>query len=287
MTKRAILWGVNSQLGSYLSELLLENGYEVYGYPRPELRWPNLVHSAVRLLSGVDTFDGLQRSLQLCLPDEFYLLREPPTPRGSAGVRYLPPDRAGRPLLEAVRLLRPQTQILEIVTGPTLSRTADGIRGGIRTVTVAPCTSERDVSESLSTLISRTVARVALGEKTPLVLSDLRFTVEWTHARDAARGLWWLQQHAEGGHFHLGSGEYHSVESFVRHAFDYVGLDWRKHFAHQPSTVSEPTPAVGRQLIQDLGWHPEIDFPRLVRGLVEHEILEGRRRIRNSGRRAA
>ena len=79
MSKKAFITGINGQDGSYLSEYLLELGYEVHGIVRrnstPENQSTRLEHfeSSVNTYYG-DLLDqgGVERILDVVQPDEIY-----------------------------------------------------------------------------------------------------------------------------------------------------------------------------------------------------------------------
>lgn len=79
MAKKALITGVTGQDGSYLTELLLEKGYEVYGVAR-RLSAPNVwriqhVLDRITLLQA-DLLDQLSliKAVETADPDEFYNL---------------------------------------------------------------------------------------------------------------------------------------------------------------------------------------------------------------------
>ncbi|MBV8520383.1 MAG: GDP-mannose 4,6-dehydratase [Acidobacteria bacterium] len=86
MTKRALVTGITGQDGSYLTELLLEKGYEVHGIIRRSSsfntgRIDHLyqdVHDPERKLflhyGDMNDASSLNRVLRLCTPDEIYNL---------------------------------------------------------------------------------------------------------------------------------------------------------------------------------------------------------------------
>jgi GDPmannose 4,6-dehydratase len=87
MTKRALITGITGQDGSYLAELLLEKGYEVFGLVRrsssiKRSRIDHLTHSfggdveqQIQLLYGdMNDSISLNRTVREVLPDEVYNL---------------------------------------------------------------------------------------------------------------------------------------------------------------------------------------------------------------------
>ncbi len=83
MTKKAFLTGITGQDGAYLSKLLLEKGYEVYGLVRrsstaevndTRLRWLGIVND-VRLFDGdLSDLSSLIRIMRDVRPQEVYNL---------------------------------------------------------------------------------------------------------------------------------------------------------------------------------------------------------------------
>jgi len=79
--KKALITGINGQDGSYLSELLLDKGYEVHGIVRREAmedaqhRLRNIAHILDKLhlhVGSVDNYLSLYRIVQRVKPDECY-----------------------------------------------------------------------------------------------------------------------------------------------------------------------------------------------------------------------
>ncbi len=81
--KRAFITGIAGQDGSYLTELLLEKGYEVHGLVHSAsasrldhlIRDPQIIGKRLHLHSGdLDNPDSIRVSLEKFAPDEFYHL---------------------------------------------------------------------------------------------------------------------------------------------------------------------------------------------------------------------
>src|ERR1700747_2118860 len=71
---RALITGVTGQDGSYLAELLLSKGYQVYGLVRRASKHPQVVEG-VKVLWGDLTDQGsLSRAILESRPDEVYNL---------------------------------------------------------------------------------------------------------------------------------------------------------------------------------------------------------------------
>src|SRR5688572_26787218 len=86
MTRRALIVGIGGQDGSYLSELLLAKGYDVYGLVR---------HSVAELPPRIAHLDGRVRLVRGDLIDQLSLIRAIETTRphevyNFAGTSFVP-----------------------------------------------------------------------------------------------------------------------------------------------------------------------------------------------------
>jgi GDPmannose 4,6-dehydratase len=75
----------------------------------------------------------------------------------------------------------------------------------------------------------------------------------------------------------VATGESHSIREFLDLAFAEIGIDdWSKHVRLDPNMIR---PAEVDFLVGDatkaeskLGWKPEVDFPGLVKMMVQHDL---------------
>ncbi|MCS6891486.1 MAG: GDP-mannose 4,6-dehydratase [Rhodovarius sp.] len=123
--KRALITGITGQDGAYLSQFLLEKGYEVFGLIRrsasadvvgERLRWLG-IQDRVRLIDGnLSDISSLIRALRECEPDEVYNLGAQSFVKASWNQPLLTGQvtalGAGN-MLEAVRLVRPQARFYQ------------------------------------------------------------------------------------------------------------------------------------------------------------------------------
>jgi len=138
---------------------------------------------------------------------------------------------------------------------------------------------ERRGPEFVTRKITQSVARIALGLQDHIELGDLWPKRDWGYAGDYVRGMWQMLQHNEPDDFVLASGETHSVEEFLGRAFLEVGIeDWRPYVRQNPEFMRPAevdvllgNPAKAEQV---LGWRRDVDFPGLVRLMVEHDLKE-------------
>lgn len=124
--------------------------------------------------------------------------------------------------------------------------------------------------------ITRAVAHIRAGLEQTLYLGNLDARRDWGYAKEYVEAMWLMLQQDEPDDYVIATGETHSVREFLEEAFGYVGLDWRKHVAHDPRYLR---PAEVDLLVGDaskarkkLGWEPKTKFKDLVRLMVDADI---------------
>ncbi len=115
--------------------------------------------------------------------------------------------------------------------------------------------------------------RIKAGLADTISLGNLAAKRDWGFAGDYVEAMWLMLQHSKPDDFVIASGEMHSVEEFCQAAFSHLGLDYRKHVKSDPAYFR---PAEVDMLCGDpskarleLGWKPKVDFPGLVRMMVD------------------
>ena len=136
---------------------------------------------------------------------------------------------------------------------------------------------ERRGLEFVTRKISNAVARIKLGKQDHIVLGDLWPKRDWGYAGDYVEGMWRMLQHDKPEDFVLATGETHSIEEFLTLAFKEIGIDdWKPYVKQDPAFMR---PAEVDLLLGDptkaekvLGWKREVDFPGLVKKMVEYDL---------------
>jgi GDPmannose 4,6-dehydratase len=131
--------------------------------------------------------------------------------------------------------------------------------------------------EFVTRKITNAVARIKLGLQHELVLGNMDSKRDWGYAGDYVKAMWLMLQQDEPDDYVISTGETHSVEEFVQHAFAEVGIDnWRDYVRQDPKFLR---PAEVDLLIGDsakarakLGWEPEVSFGDLVSMMVRHDL---------------
>ncbi|XP_038121438.1 GDP-mannose 4,6 dehydratase [Culex quinquefasciatus] len=141
--------------------------------------------------------------------------------------------------------------------------------------------------------ITRSVAKIFLGQLTCLELGNLDSKRDWGHARDYVEAMWLMLQQDESQDYVVATGECHSVREFVEEAFRCIdrGIEWRG------SGVDEVGVEKGTEVVRvrvnprffrptevdllqgdaskakrELGWEPKVSFLQLVADMVAADI---------------
>jgi GDPmannose 4,6-dehydratase len=261
---RALITGITGQDGSFLTELLLERGYDVTGMVRggPDAALGLAEHLRDRvtviegdLLNAASVTEAIARAGA----DEIYHLAAPTfvpdswrTPRETIAAIA----GATATVLEAVIASGASTRVFlassaemfgDTDTSPQREDTAcrprnpyaaakllaHQLAGQLRDhAGVHVCSgilynheSERRPERFVSRKITRAAAEIKLGLRTELSLGDLSAVRDWSFAGDVMLGAWLSLQHDQPGDYIFASGIPHTVEDLLHTAFAHIGLD--------------------------------------------------------------
>ena len=138
--------------------------------------------------------------------------------------------------------------------------------------------SPRRGIEFVTRKITNAVARISLGKQDKLELGNLDAERDWGFAGDYVQAMWLMLQQEEPDDYVIATGEKHSVEEFVRLAFEVVGIsDWKQYVVSDHPKHTRP--AEVDYLIGDyskakekLGWEPKTSFSDLVTMMVNSDL---------------
>jgi GDPmannose 4,6-dehydratase len=276
MTKRALITGITGQDGSYLAELLLENGYEVFGMIR-RLSAPNvwrIEHLIDRVtLKPADLLDQLSllRLIDEVRPHEIYNL---------AATSFVPaswdqPMLTGEfnsqgvtRLLDAIRRVDPAIRFYQASSSEMFGKVREVPQNeltpfhprspyGVSKVFAHYITvnyresynlfavsgmlfnheSPRRGLEFVTRKVTDGVARIKLGLADTLQLGNLDAQRDWGFAGDYVRAMWLMLQQERADDYVVATGVSHSVRELVEVAFGRVGLEWQKFVRADPALL--------------------------------------------------
>ena len=284
---RALITGITGQDGSYLAELLLEKGYDVYGMVRRASTESNerIDHLKDKItLLQADLLDQLSiiSMVEESKPDEIYNLAA----QSFVPTSWNQPILTGEfdalgvtRILEAVRLVDKKIRFYQASSSemfgkvrqvpqnentPFYPRSPYGVAkvyGHWITVNYKESynihansgilfnhESPRRGLEFVTRKITDGVARIKLGLADKLALGNLDAQRDWGYAGDYVRAMWLMLQQDEPGNYVIATGETHSVKEFVEIAFGHVDLDYHDYVITDPRFVR---PAEVDQLLGD------------------------------------
>jgi GDPmannose 4,6-dehydratase len=274
MPQRAIITGITGQDGSYLAELLLGKGYEVFGIVR-RLSAPNVwriehLLGKITLLQA-DLLDQLSliKAVDAVRPHEFYNL---------AAMSFVPaswdqPMLTGEfnsqgviRCLEAIRQVDKNIRFYQASSSemfgkvrqvpqnedtPFYPRSPYGVSkvfGHYITVNyresygLFACSgilfnheSPRRGLEFVTRKVTDGAARIKLGLADTLSLGNLSAKRDWGYAGDYVRAMWTMMQQETAQDYVVAMGVSHSVQELVEIAFGHAGVDWRAHVRQDPA----------------------------------------------------
>ena len=268
MAQRALITGITGQDGSYLAELLLDKGYQVFGVVRRSSA-PNLwriehLLDRIELCPG-DLLDqqSITRIIQRVKPHEVYNLGAMSFVPASWDQPILTAEynsQAVTRVLEAIRQVDPKIRLYQASSSemfgkvrevpqteltPFYPRSPYGVSkvfGHYITVNyresygLFACSgilfnheSPRRGIEFVTRKVTDGVARIKLGLADSLSLGNLDARRDWGFAGDYVRAMWLMLQQDEPDDYVISTGVAHSVRDLVDTAFAHAGLDAAKH----------------------------------------------------------
>lgn len=266
--KRALITGITGQDGSYLAELLLEKGYEVYGVTRrtssPQLDRISHILDRVKLISA-DLMDqsSLMDAMEESRPDEIYNLAAQSFVQTSWHQPVLTSEFTAvgvTRMLEAMKKVCPNARFYQASSSemfgkvqavpqseetPFYPRSPYGVAklyGHWITINYRESfdmhassgilfnhESPRRGIEFVTRKITHHVAMIKHGLIDELRLGNLDARRDWGFAGDYVEAMWLMLQQDRPDDYVISTDETHSVKEFVQLAFERADLDWERY----------------------------------------------------------
>jgi GDPmannose 4,6-dehydratase len=279
--RRALITGISGQDGSYLAELLLGKGYQVFGIVRgsTSAHYENLdgIRDDITLVQG-DLLDQmtLLEAINRAEPTELYNL---------AATSFVPaswhqPVMTAQftavgvtAMVEAIRITNPQLRLYQASSSEIFGATTESPQS--ETTPFRPHNpygvaklyghlmlaayrerygmhlssgiaynheSPRRPPEFVTRKVTRAAAAIKLGLQDELRLGDLSATRDWGHAPDFVEAMWLMLQQDEGDDYVIATGQSRSVGELIETAFGHVGLTPEDHVVVDPEFVRPQDP---------------------------------------------
>ena len=262
--KHALITGITGQDGSYLAELLLEKGYEVYGIMRRKsvVDYGNVEHIKDKIhFIYADMTDpiSLITAMKISQADEVYNLAAQSfvatsweQPLATADIDALGVTN----MLEAIRTVKPEARFYQASTSemfglvqaipqtettPFYPRSPYGVaklyghwitKNYRESYDLYACSgilfnheSERRGKEFVTRKITDALARIKLGVQDHLELGNMDSKRDWGHSKDYVKAMWLLLQQDHADDYVIATNETRTVREFVEVAFGHVGIE--------------------------------------------------------------
>lgn len=260
----ALITGITGQDGSYLAELLLENGYNVYGIMRRKsvLDYGNVDFIKDRIhfiYADMTDLVSLVNAMKKSQADEVYNLAAQSfvTTSWEQPIATAEIDALGvTNILEAIRIVKPEARFYQASTSemfglvqevpqrettPFYPRSPYGVaklyghwitKNYRESYGMFACSgilfnheSERRGKEFVTRKITVAAARIAAGKQQQLELGNLNARRDWGHSKDYVRAMWLMLQQNEPDDYVIATGKTWTVREFVTLAFHTVGIE--------------------------------------------------------------
>lgn len=278
--KKALICGVSGQDGTYLSKLLLDKGYEVFGGSRDaqSSNFENLkklgIFKQVELVSiSVNDFRSVLQVIMKIKPDEIYNLAG----QSSVALSFEQPIETMESislgtfnLLEAIRFSGLDIKFYSAGSSECFGNTIDavdentpfrprspygvakatafwGVANYREAYNIFACTGILFNHESplrkerfVTRKIISTACRIASGSDEKLILGNINIYRDWGWAPEYVEAMWLMLQQEKAEDFVIATGETMSLKDFVTTTFEYLNLSIADHVSFD-SDLFRPT----------------------------------------------
>ena len=315
MAKIAIITGISGQDGSYLAELLLKKKYKIIGICNPQKKsnldnLKNIKHLITFKKIDINNYSIIKKLIRDSKPSEFYHLA------AQSFINYkfedeffkLNPNINGTHyILSAIREFSPKTKFYFAASSELFGnsikfpqnentkfnpRSAYGVSkiagfyltknyreaynlyacSGILFNHESPRRNinfiSRKISSNLALIVKKKIKKIELG--------NINAQRDWGHAQDYVYAMWKMLQLPKPQDFVIGTGKTHSVKDFLKTAFEYVNLDYKK-FIKINKKFMRPNDKIilkadFKKAKKILKWKPKINFKSLVHEMIDHDL---------------
>ena len=310
MAKIAIITGISGQDGTYLSKLLVKKNYKVIGISNPKNK-SKVKSDKIKIEKiNLNNFNKISYLIKKIKPEEFYHLA------AQSFINYkfedeffkLNPNINGTHyILSSIKKYSPHTKFYFAASSEIFGnakkhpqnenykfnpRSAYGISkvagfyltknyreaynlfscSGILYNHESPIRSPKFVSRK----ITSSIAKILKGKQKKIVLGDINAKRDWGYAGDYVVAMWMMLQQKTPEDFVVGSGITHTVKDFLKIAFKYVNLDYKKYIKFDKEFIRPKENTIlcadNRRAQKILNWKPKTSFKAMIHKMVDADI---------------
>lgn len=303
---RAFITGVSGQTGSYLADLLVEQGDEVYGLIRrtsTSNTWRiDHLKDKITLLSGdLTDYASLVEALKTCNPHQVYNFAAQSFVGGSFTYPIATCNATGMGavnLLEAIRAVMPDVALYQASTSEMYGNAR---RGEFLPVSPYGCAktfahhmmttyrsayglhiccgiafnheSPRRGSEFVTQKLVQAAVRIEAGLQSTIALGNLTPVRDFLHAKDVARAAWMMLQQKAANDYVIASGVGVQIQQVAEYIFAQCGLTFADHVVidralKRANEIDHLTG--GAEPLRTLGWTPTYTWQQIFDDMIAH-----------------
>ncbi len=289
---KAIIFGINSQDGFFLSEICKQRAIEVVGVSRTSGEW---------LQGSVSDQPFTEQLIGEVKPNYiFHLAANSSTRHEVLYENNLTINSGTIYIMEAARRFAPSAKVF--ITGSGLQfknlgkpiRETDAFEANSaysmsRIQSVYAARYFRSVGLStyvgylfhhespmrkehhMSKVIAEAAKRIMSGSKEKITIGDISVQKEWAYSRDIAEGIFTLVTQDRVSEATIGTGITYSIEDWLTACFQIAGKSWQDHVvlpghsfkAEYPVLVSDSA------TMHSIGWRPRTSFSQLSQIMMQ------------------
>lgn len=262
--KKALIFGLTGQDGTYLADFLLKKGYQVYGTYRrtshkcfERLEAFNILDKIELVRADLADQISINNAIKKTQPDEVYNLAAQSFVGVSFDEPMLTSDITGLGALrvfEAVKEFCPHSKIYQASSSEMFGNSAEIKNENSRLFPGSPYGIAKVYAHKTAQLyreaykvfisagilfnhespyrglefvtrkITTAIANIKFDKQQKLVLGNIKARRDWGFAGDYVKAMWMMLQQNEPSDYVIATGQSHSVEDFLKESFEYAGL---------------------------------------------------------------
>lgn len=291
---KALVTGCNGQDGSYLMELLLDKGYEVFGLIRRSStnscnRIIHLLDKITLVYGDITDFESVRNAVEISSPDEIYNLAG----QSFVPVSWIKPnytfDVNHKGLINVILSTDEKVKIFQASTSEMYGNSYPEFKplspyGVSKLAAHSSASIYRQLGRFVSCgimfnhesprrgdeFVTKKICNFVKNGEGKLKLGNLNVYRDWGYAKDYMEAVWTILQQPNSDDYEIATGEVHSIKEFCEMA---LGNNWQDAIEIDQSLVrkNEVKYLKGNpEKIMALGWKPSIDLKQLIQKMI-HE----------------
>ena len=279
--KKALIFGITGQDGSYLADFLVKKGYDVSGTYRrtshrsfERLEAFNLLDKTNLIAADLLDQTSLNHAIKQTTPDEIYNLAA----QSFVGISFTQPILTSEitglgavKIFEAVKEFSPHSKIYQASSSEMFGNTDEIKNENSRLSPASPYgiakvfahksaqhyrkaydmfissgilfnhESPHRGLEFVTRKITSAIANIISKKQDKIILGNIKAKRDWGFAGDYVEAMWLMLQQQTADDYVVATGKSYSVEEFLEKAFEYSGLGNWKDYVEISDKYMRPS----------------------------------------------